>query len=196
MASFDFIIAGGGMAGLSLAYHLPPDATVLLIDRERKTRNDRTWCFWEIGDSPYEAAIHRHWDHIWVHGPGLSERFDITPYRYKMLRGADFYGHVNTWLETQSPRITVKYGALERLESSSSGATAWVDGAAFHASWAFNSAFVPDVPKTGFHHLLQHFRGWVIRTSEPRFDPSAATFMDFRTPQHGDVRFVYVLPLD
>jgi lycopene beta-cyclase len=194
-SSYDFIIAGAGMAGLSLAYRLPRDAKVLLIDRERKTRNDRTWCFWEAGDGPFEAAIHRRWDDIWVHGPNLSERFTIAPYRYKMLRGADFYQYVNTWLEPQ-PNITVKYGHLERLESDTSSATAWVDGAAHRSSWAFNSAFIPEVARSGFHHLLQHFKGWIVRTVEARFDPSAATFMDFRTPQHGDVRFVYVLPLD
>jgi lycopene beta-cyclase len=39
-----------------------------------------------------------------------------------------------------------------------------------------------------------HFRGWEIETPQPRFDPRAATFLDFRTPQQGSMRFFYVLP--
>jgi lycopene beta-cyclase len=192
---FDFIIAGAGAAGLSLAYRLPKEARVLLIDRDAKTQNDRTWCFWEAGDGPFEAAVYRRWDNIYVHGDGLSERFKIAPYQYKMLRGLDFYNFMHEWLKGQS-QITVLRGNLERLESDETGATAWVDGKAFHADWAFNSALRPEVPTTGYYHLLQHFKGWIIRSPEAVFDTTAATFMDFRTPQAQDTRFVYVLPLD
>jgi lycopene beta-cyclase len=192
---FDFIIAGAGAAGLSLAYRLPKSAKVLLIDRDAKTRNDRTWCFWEAGNGPFEAAVHRRWDNIYVHGDNLSERFNIAPYQYKMLRGLDFYNFMHKWLEGQS-QITVLRGNLERLESDHSGATALVDGEAFRADWAFNSALRPELPTTGYYHLLQHFKGWTIRSSTPIFDTTAATFMDFRTPQAQDTRFVYVLPLD
>ena len=50
MQSFDFIIAGGGAAGLSLAYqliHSPlRDRTILIVDKGAKNQNDRTWAFW------------------------------------------------------------------------------------------------------------------------------------------------------
>ena len=44
--------------------------------------------------------------------------------------------------------------------------------------------------------LLQHFRGWFVRTRTDRFDPAVADLMDFRVPQprHG-LAFGYVLPL-
>ncbi|MGW4569449.1 lycopene cyclase family protein, partial [Streptomyces sp. NPDC004561] len=43
--------------------------------------------------------------------------------------------------------------------------------------------------------LLQHFRGWFVRTRRPVFDPGTVELMDFRTPQpaHG-LSFGYVLP--
>jgi lycopene beta-cyclase len=49
---FDYLITGAGAAGRSLAYALLrcpalQDKKILLVDRERKTGNDRTWCFWE-----------------------------------------------------------------------------------------------------------------------------------------------------
>lgn len=46
----------------------------------------------------------------------------------------------------------------------------------------------------GAHHLLQHFKGWLINTEEDCFDPTTATFMDFRVSQEAGTAFVYVLP--
>lgn len=42
--------------------------------------------------------------------------------------------------------------------------------------------------------LLQHFRGWRIRTASAMFDADVATMMDFRVDQANGVCFVYVLP--
>ena len=43
--------------------------------------------------------------------------------------------------------------------------------------------------------LLQHFRGWFVRTASDAFDPSVAGLMDFRVPQPPrGVAFTYVLP--
>jgi lycopene beta-cyclase len=51
MQKYDFIIAGGGLAGLSLAYYMNQtvlrEKSILIIDQDTKTKNDRTWCFWE-----------------------------------------------------------------------------------------------------------------------------------------------------
>ena len=49
---YDFIIAGAGCAGLSLLYRILQEPalqnkSVLIIDKDTKNSNDRTWCFWE-----------------------------------------------------------------------------------------------------------------------------------------------------
>lgn len=199
MAAYDFIIAGAGAAGLSLAYHLNSaglhDKRILLLDRAPKTLNDRTWCFWEAGQSPYEKAVFRQWGRVWFHGEGLSRQLELSPYRYKMIRGLDFYQHMQRWLARQ-PNIDIKYGEIERLEDTPEGVTAWQNGQPHRARWAFSSLYKPQPRQPQYHYLLQHFKGWVVRTPQPAFDPSAATFMDFRVEQHGDVRFAYVLPFD
>jgi lycopene beta-cyclase len=73
-----------------------------------------------------------------------------------------------------------------------------VDGRRYEGAWAFNSIhFQPQTPQPDkYHYLLQHFLGWVIQTPEAKFDPRQATLMDFRIPQAGETRFVYVLPFD
>lgn len=51
-----------------------------------------------------------------------------------------------------------------------------------------------DFSKSNF--VWQHFKGWIIKTEEPTFDPNLATFMDFRVTQDGETRFFYVMPKD
>ncbi|MCG8480986.1 MAG: lycopene cyclase family protein, partial [Spirochaetales bacterium] len=50
MERFDYILAGGGAAGLSLAYHMMhgglADKRLLIVDLANKNSNDRTWCYW------------------------------------------------------------------------------------------------------------------------------------------------------
>lgn len=192
---YDYIIAGAGAAGLSLVYHLVRaglgDKRVLLVDRERKTHNDRTWCFWEKGEGPFEPLVFRRWPKVWFHGEGISECLDLAPYRYKMIRGIDFYTFMDRWLYTQ-PQITRLYGAVGAVEEG----RVWVDGEPYQAEWVFDSIYRPAPRRPAYHYLLQHFKGWVVESPGPVFDPGAATFMDFRLEQQGAVRFAYVLPYD
>jgi lycopene beta-cyclase len=193
---FDFIVAGAGAAGLSLLYHLEQaglaDRRVLLLDRAPKTHNDRTWCFWEAGEGLFEPIVFRRWGRLAFHAPGFSRTFDIAPYTYKILRGLDFYRHVDEHL-ARWPRLTRLYGELEAVGDG----FVRLEGQTYTADWVFSSVLSePLTPRPPYHHLLQHFRGWVLEAPHPAFDPAVATFMDFRVEQEGEVRFVYVLPFD
>jgi lycopene beta-cyclase len=199
VSQFDYIITGGGAAGLSLAYHLDQaglhDRQILIIEQDAKQRNDRTWCFWEVGAGPFEALVARSWKQIWFHGERYSERIAIDPYEYKMIQGGDFYRFMHDWIATR-PNITRLQGRVERIAEAPGGVAVQVDGREVRGNWAFNSIYCPAPRPPGHTYWLQHFKGWVITTSQPVFDPDAATFMDFRVEQQNDVRFVYVLPYD
>jgi lycopene beta-cyclase len=198
---YDYIIAGAGAAGLNLAHALGRggfgDARVLLIDRDGKTSNDRTWCFWESGENVLEPIVHRRWGELAFHGVGFSQVLRPQPYYYKMLRGIDFYEHMRSWLRAQ-PSVQVLRGEVAYIEETADGggAAVWVRERCFRARYVFSS-LTPPLPADARHHnFLQHFLGWVIRVPDARFDPGVATLMDFRIEQSGDTRFVYVLPLD
>ncbi len=192
--NFDFIFAGAGASGLALAYLLPPEVSVLLVDQSPKTTNDRTWCFWEAQTNPFEEIVLHRWDNIFFHASDFSSRLAISPYQYKMIRGIDFYNLTMQNL-SQRPNVRFLYGTIEKLESDQTEARVTIGGQTYRAPWAFNSAFRSSVP-SGYQSLLQHFKGYIIKTSEDAFDPKAATFMDFRIDQMGETRFVYVLPFD
>ena len=93
---YDYIIAGAGAAGLSLLCYLLEEPvlqhkTILLLDREKKEVNDRTWCFWQIEEGPFESCLRHQWQHLHFYSEGFSSLLDIHPYRYKMLESASFY---------------------------------------------------------------------------------------------------------
>ena len=199
MPSFDDIILGGGASGLSLAYHMTQaglDRRILLIERAPKEGHDRTWCFWEKGDGPFEGAVHRRWEHLWLHGPGGSQKLDIAPYTYKMIRSGDFYNLMDDWLGESSPTSPGSTAPSPGWRSAGTACGCGLTGRLLKERGPI-TAFTNRRWRGGARAACSSTSavGWSRRTL-PTFDPNSATLMDFRVAQHGEVRFVYVLPLD
>jgi lycopene beta-cyclase len=195
---YDYIFAGAGCAALSLLYRmigegLAEGKRILLVDADTKEKNDRTWCFWEREPGPFEAIVYRRWSRLDFHATGFSRNLDIAPYQYKLIRGIDFYRHCR---KAADPFENIHFlqAHVERAYSDEAGAYLEAAGRVIRAPYLFNSIYTrPELPK-GKHWLLQHFKGRVIETAEPAFDPEQATLMDFRVGQEEGTTFVYVLP--
>jgi len=197
---YDLIVAGAGPSGVALLDALARvglgDLRVLLVDRERRRGDDRTWCFWETDAGPFDHLVAHRWPTLDVHGPrpeGPGRRLDLAPYTYKMIRGGDFFAATDDWL-ARRPQIERRVGDVQEIRTEGDRAAAVIQGERVEADWAFDATRVPLEPVAGYHLLLQHFLGWEITTPHDRFDPGVATFMDFRVPQKGGTCFVYVLP--
>ncbi len=193
--TYNYIIAGAGMAGLSLAFYLNQnphfkDKSILIIDREEKNTNDHTWCFWEKERSPYEEIITQKWKGVWFHGTGnFSQFLDLEDYTYKMIRGIDFYHYIIPILQ-KNPNISfLQADVLEVTE------IVKTNKGEFQASeFVFDSSYRSKYNNPNYHNMLQHFKGWVIETTKPAFKVNEPTLFDFRTEQRNELRFVYVLP--
>ena len=88
---FDYIICGGGAAGLLLLNALSKDPfflkkDILLIEKESKNTNDRTWSFWEKKEGPFEELLEKKWDAATFLSSSVSLNFELARYQYKMLR--------------------------------------------------------------------------------------------------------------
>jgi lycopene beta-cyclase len=195
--TYDFIVTGAGCAGLSLIMHFIASGKfarkkILLIDKSPKTANDRTWCFWETQPGLFQPIVKREWKTVSFHADELSRTLDIAPYRYKMIRGIDFYEHCFQII-AQQKNIDVLYEAVESIDSHET--TVVAGGKKFYARYVFNSILLTQ-PQLKPHQffLLQHFKGWRIKTEQPVFDPACATLMDFRVSQRHGTAFTYVLP--
>ncbi len=186
--SYDLVFLGAGCATLSLLVRLVQSGylsnkRVLIYERSPKNLNDRTWCFWEQGEGFFEEVVHHSWDTVGFYSNEFSSDLTLAPYRYKMIRGIDFYRHCMGVLE-QYPQVEFRYeevGATEEIQRL--------------APVVFNSIYDPSQKDPRATHLLQHFKGRVIETAEDFFDPAQATLMDFRVDQGHGTTFAYVLPL-
>ena len=168
---------------------------ILLLDRSPKNKNDRTWCFWEKENGLFEPIVHHHWQSIQFKSPQFSSTLDITPYTYKMIRGIDFYDHVMQFVAGFS-NVEFKYENVQSISSENNQAMVITDQQTYTADYIFNSIlFEKPASVKGKHYLQQHFKGWMIETKEPIFDPAIATFMDFTIEQKNGTEFMYVLPI-
>jgi lycopene beta-cyclase len=201
MQPYDFIIAGGGAAGLSLAcemIHSPlRDRSILIVDKDAKDRNDRTWCFWTDRAMQFDPIVSRSWNRLQFVSPTYAKVVELHPYRYQLIRGIDFYCCAHQELAA-FPNVELLQGTVEQIEDQDDQATVSVDGRTYAARWVFDSrfrrpTFAPD--PTRYHYVQQRFHGWEIETPIDAFDPQIPTFLDFRTPQREAMRFCYVLPL-
>lgn len=192
--TYNYIIAGGGMAGLSLAFYLNQsvlrDKSILIIDRDEKNTNDHTWCFWEKGTSPFEEIIFKQWKGVWFHGTdNFSQFLDLQEYTYKMIRAIDFYKYIFGILK-QNTNITFLQADIMELTD-----TVKTDQGDFYASeMVFDSCYRSNYDNPNYHNMLQHFKGWVIETEKPVFNVNEPILFDFRTDQKNELRFVYILP--
>ena len=62
MKDFDYIILGGGCAGLSLAYELDinkklNDKTLAIVETRDSYKRDKTRSFWKVLDHSFEDCV-------------------------------------------------------------------------------------------------------------------------------------------
>ncbi len=202
-SSFDYIICGGGMAGLSLVWHLNQrtelkNKSILILEQEEKNLNDRTWAFWEKESGPFEDLVFRTWHQFkFVTSSGKERIFPFKPYAYKVIRGIDFYKKIDT-LIANSPQITRLRERVKVMEDTPLGVIVSTEsGKTFRAELAFDSISRPSLDNPRYNNLLQHFKGYVLETKVPVFDIETPDIMNFSVPQVNDeCRFIYVLPFE
>lgn len=202
MAWYDFIIAGGGAAGLALVYQMSASplrgSSILIVDREAKNLNDRSWSFWTQRPTPFDHLVYRWWDRAEVISEDYHRAFELAPYQYKLIRGLDYYNGIRAALEDE-PEISFHQGRVMGMRDTKDkhAAQVVIDEQYHGARYAFDSTFrLADLTQgpRGYHYLKQHFKGWEIETQADSFDPSTVTLFDLRTPQKDCLRYFSVLP--
>ena len=90
MKEFDYIIIGGGCAGLSLAYELNlhqklNDKTLAIIEPRDNYTKDKTWSFWKIFSHNFEDCVKKSWNNFTINIPSHTKHLECknTPYHIR-----------------------------------------------------------------------------------------------------------------
>jgi len=194
MEKYDIIILGGGGAGLNCALELiDSNKSILIIEKELKKSDDRTWSYWEKGPGKFDHIVSHVWNNIHFHADSELENVSIAPYQYKMIRSSDFYAYAYK-IFNQADNINRIQDEVIGFSEFSEGVSVKTTHAEYQADRVLDSISIPKIDKTKHQYVAQHFGGWFIETEEDSFDPDVANLMDFRIPQENDARFFYVLP--
>lgn len=197
---FDLVILGGGAAGLLVIDRIIDDPwfgnwRILLIDKEEKQSDDRTWCYWEQGKGRYDHLLDSEWKEAVFKSIRGERVFDLAPYTYKMLRSAPFYNYVYPRVAKSSHVSFLRDKVLE-VSDSGSGVHIRTTQKMLKARKCLSSVrdlgFLKD--NAQYPLVQQHFLGWFVRSETPVFNENQVTLMDFSIDQKGNTRFMYILP--
>jgi len=200
MNYYDYILVGGGASGLMMAYRMSKDSffddkTILILDKQNKNTNDRTWCYWQSENDEWSDIISFSWKKIIFKSNTYKAEEKIVPYQYKMIRSKDFYQKMWNHLEHKG-NISFQKENIVSIHQLDEEAAVITDTKSFKTKTLINSILFNDAYKKQRQYpvLQQHFVGFFIKTKEDSFNDSAATFMDFTVAQKGNTRFMYILP--
>ena len=155
MKEFDYIIIGGGCAGLSLAYELEineklKDKTLAIIEPREEYKKDKTWSFWKVSSHNFDDCVKKSWKNFSINIPKKTNYLECTHYPYQSIDSGLFYEKINNKLKENKNIYFFKN--LKEINSKN--------------SFIFNS--VPSIKKD-HHNLWQHFCGVEIETQNRFF---------------------------
>ena len=181
MKDFDYIIIGGGCAGLSLAYELHihkklDNKTLAIIEPRTEYKKDRTWSFWKVVPHNFEDCVEKKWKNFSINIPSKTNFLECNEYPYQSINSGTFYKKINATLnENENIKF---FKDIKEVKTEN--------------SFIFNS--VPLPVKNNGNNLWQHFCGIEIETKNNIFDDSIMNLMDFDCEQRESVHFFYTLP--
>ena len=180
MKEFDYIIIGGGCAGLSLAYELEvnnklKEKTLAIIETRDEYKRDKTWSFWKVFDHNFEDCVIKSWNNFTINSSEGFHELINKSFPYQSINSEKFYKKINSKLSL-NPNVSC-FKHLNEINSKN--------------SLIFNSVFEDKLDKS---KLWQHFQGIEIETSNDIFDDEIVNLMDFNCDQKNDVHFFYTLP--
>ncbi|TYB80095.1 lycopene cyclase [Bizionia saleffrena] len=197
---FDYIIVGNGLAGFQLALALSNDPyfknkQIAIIDKNPKTTNDKTWCYWEKGVGKWDHLITKSWKTAHFFSSNKALKLHLEPYTYKMLESIHFYNDARRVLSKNENIHSILEAVISVEEQSK--ITVITSEANYTATHVFDSRITTDfkAQKDSYISIAQHFKGWTIETETAVFDTKAFTMMDYRIKHNNQTTFTYVLPI-
>lgn len=194
---YDVVIAGGGLAGRSLAYFLSREpelagARILIIDDAEDRYPHRSLIYWHDHALPLPLTPAATFTSLAVDAGPAQRVLPLKRHRLCLTSSRAVFRCLDEVIDAK-PQITRLDARVLRVRAhADSVEVALSEGRIFTASHCFDST----LPRTGIKApLLMSGEVRRVRTAHDAFDPSIATFIDFRSGEHDPVHFHCVLPI-
>ena len=180
MKEFDYVIIGGGCAGLSLAYEFEINnklkkKSLAIIEHRDQYKRDKTWSFWKVSEHNFEDCVINSWNNFTINTSKSFCELKSNEFPYQSIDSGKFYEKINLKL-SRNPNISF-FKSISEINT--------------NKSIIFNSVYKNNFDKS---ELWQHFKGIEIETSKNIFDDKVINLMDFNCDQRNHVHFFYTLP--
>ena len=182
MKDFDYIIIGGGCAGLSLAHELNlykkfENRTLAIIEPREEYKRDKTWSFWKVIDHNFDDCVKKSWNNFTINSKYETQHLHCNDFPYQSIDSGLFYSKIIN--ELKKNKNICFFKDIKEINTNN--------------SFIFNS--VPTINKN-IENLWQHFCGVEIQTKNDIFDDKIINLMDFNCDQRNSVHFFYTLPFE
>ena len=112
MKEFDYLIIGGGCAGLSLAYELEingelKNKTLAIIEPREEYKRDKTWSFWKVFDHNFEDCVIKSWNNFTVNSHESSQELTNKNFPYQSIDSGKCYEKINSKISSKSWLIKI-----------------------------------------------------------------------------------------
>ncbi len=198
---FDYAFAGAGASAILLLMSMErkgllKNKKISLIDPNPKTKNDKTFCFWDNKQSPTVTLtghlISKTWNSICVNQQQPENLIEI---KYHHVSGLSLYDELHRIIRENN--LELIQSRVTNIETGGEFVKITTDAGLVETTYVFDSR--PPVylsKQANDAHLIQSFFGWVITTEQPIGDADCIDLMDFNVEQMASTQFMYVLPYD
>ena len=192
MKEFDYIILGGGLSGLTLAYELNKQGclenkTLCILEKRKEYSRDKSWSYWDFENNKFPNCVIGSWDtfSITLNQKTINITCPQSPYR--TIDSKKFYDFVTDQLRSNDNIVTVMDCTIQTIEG--------------HAIHTNKGNYVGKVIYDSLIELshqtptmYQHFFGCEVETDNDCFNENIVDLMNFDCSQDGGLHFFYTLP--
>jgi len=192
MKEFDYIILGGGLSGLTLAYELNKQGclenkTLCILEKRKEYSRDKSWSYWDFENNKFPSCVIGSWDSFSITFKQKTINITCPQSPYRTIDSKKFYDFVTEQLRNNNNITTIMDCDIQTIES--------------HVIHTNKGGYIGKVVYDSLIDLsyqtptmYQHFFGCEVETDSDCFNENIVDLMNFDCPQDGGLHFFYTLP--
>jgi lycopene beta-cyclase len=191
MKEFDYIILGGGLSGLSLAFELNKQGclknkTLAILEKRKEYQKDKIWSYWDFNNNKFKNCIEKSWNYFTITHNQQSITLPCKKSPYRSINSQKFYKFIinnlnknkNIHLIKNTKIVSVKKDIITTTNQS------------YKTKYIFDSLITGKKKSS----MYQHFYGCEIESAKDMFNSTNVQLMDFDCEQNNGLHFFYILP--